>query len=107
MTASAVTAVDWGQVLRPNTSLLEIIVRGTIVYLALFALLRCVLRRQNSALGVTDLLVIVLIADAAQNAMAGSYTSVSDGVVLVAVIVFWAWFLDFLSFHFPALERLL
>jgi uncharacterized membrane protein YcaP (DUF421 family) len=105
--AAVAVAVDWGQVLRPNTSLLEIIVRGTIVYLALFALLRAVLRRQNSAMGVTDLLVIVLIADAAQNAMAGSYTSVSDGVVLVAVIVFWAWFLDFLSFHVPTLERLL
>jgi uncharacterized membrane protein YcaP (DUF421 family) len=101
---SVLDAVDWGQVLRPDTPILEIVVRGTLVYAALFILLR-VLRRQNGALGVTDLLVIVLIADAAQNAMAGNYTSVTDGVLLVSVIIFWAWFLDFLSYHVPAVEK--
>jgi uncharacterized membrane protein YcaP (DUF421 family) len=51
--------------------------------------------------------VVVLIADAAQNAMADDYRSVPDGVLLVAVILFWAWFLDWLSFRSPRLERLL
>ncbi len=68
-------------------------------------LLRLVLKRESGALGVTDLLVVVLIADAAQNAMADDYRSVPDGIVLVAVIVFWAWMLDWLGFHFRAFER--
>ena len=36
------------------------------MYLALFALLRLVLKRESGGLGVTDLLVVVLSADAAQ-----------------------------------------
>ncbi len=97
--------VDWGKVLVPDTPVLEIFLRGTLTYLALFVLLRLVLKRESSGLAVTDVLVVVLIADAAQNAMADDYHSVPDGVLLVAVIVFWAWFLDWLGFHFPAFER--
>src|SRR3954471_18026759 len=89
----------------PDTSLLEIFIRGTLVYLALYTLLRVVLKRQRGGVGVTDLLVIVLIADAAQNAMAGEYTSVPDGVLLVAVIIGWSAFLDWLGFRFPAFQR--
>src|SRR3954451_9354077 len=62
--------------------------RGTLIYLCLFLLLRLVLKRQAAGVAITDLLVIVLIADAAHNAMADIYRSVSDGVFLVAVIVF-------------------
>lgn len=98
--------VDWKAVFVPNTPLLEIVVRGTITYLALFALLRFVLRRQSGDMSVTDLLVIVLIADAAQNAMAGDYQSLPDGILLVAVIVGWAVVLDWLSFRSPRFERL-
>lgn len=97
--------VDWHKMLVPNTPLLEIFLRGTLVYLALYALLRLVLKRQSSGLGVTDVLVVVLIADAAQNAMADDYTSVPDGVLLVAVIIGWSLALDWLGFHLPAVQR--
>jgi uncharacterized membrane protein YcaP (DUF421 family) len=96
---------DWRQILVPETPLPEIVIRGTLTYLALFLLLRVVRKRETGALGVTDLLVVVLIADAAQNAMADDYRSVSDGVLLVAVILGWAWLLDWLAFHVPAVER--
>ncbi len=91
---------------RLESPLLEIAIRGTVVYMALFVLLRVVLRRQSTSLGVTDLLVVVLIADAAQNAMADDYRSLPDGVLLVAVILFWAWALDWLGYRHPAIERL-
>jgi uncharacterized membrane protein YcaP (DUF421 family) len=99
------SAVDWKDLFVPNTPLLEIVIRGTVVYLALYTLLRVVLKRQRGGVGVTDLLVIVLIADAAQNAMAGQYTSLPDGVLLVAVIIGWSAFLDWLGFRFPAFQR--
>ena len=89
----------------PNTPLLEIFVRGTLVYIALFALLRVVLKRQSGTVGVGDLLVIVLIADASQNAMAGDYVSVPDGLLLVATIVGWSYFIDWLGYHVPRLQR--
>lgn len=97
--------VAWGEVFRLDTPIPEIVARGTVTYLVLFGLLRFVLKRQSGALGVTDLLVIVLIADAAQNAMSGDYRAVPDGILLVGVIVFWAWFLDWLGFRFSAVHR--
>ena len=87
----------------PTIHLGEIVVRGTIVYLFLFALLR-VLRRGAGAISITDLLVIVLIADAAQNAMANEYRSITEGLVLVSTIVFWDFFLDWLGYKFPSLQ---
>jgi uncharacterized membrane protein YcaP (DUF421 family) len=97
--------VDWARVLLPNTPLLEIVARGTLMYAALFALLRIVLRRQAGTVGITDLLVVVLMADAAQNGLAGSYNSVADGIVLVCTIIFWSYAFDWLGFHFPFFQR--
>ncbi len=96
---------DWGKTFGLDTPILEIIVRGSITYLALFAMLRFVLKREAGAVGITDLLVIVLIADAAQNAMAADYKSITDGLILVATIIFWSFALDWLGYHVPAIER--
>lgn len=100
------SGVDWVGIFLPETPLLEIVVRGTATYLALFLLLRLVLKRESGAVGITDLLVVVLIADAAQNAMAGGYTSITDGLLLVGTIVFWAWALNWLGYRFPSIGRL-
>jgi uncharacterized membrane protein YcaP (DUF421 family) len=62
--------VDWGRAFLPQTPVLELVVRGSVIYLALFLLLCLLLKRQSGTLGLTDLLVVVLIADAAQNGMA-------------------------------------
>ncbi len=99
--------MDWRGAFIPDAPLLEIVVRGTVVYLVLFLLLRFVLTRQSGTVGVADLLVIVLIADAAQNAMSAGYNSVTDGLLLVSVIVFWAYALDWLGYHVPWLGRLI
>lgn len=97
---------DWRAVFVPTTPLPEILVRGTVMYLALFLLLRVIQKREAGAVSVTDLLVVVLIADAAQNGMAGKSTAVPDGLLLVATILFWSYFLDWLGCHVPAVGRL-
>ena len=99
------SAVDWDAVLIPDTPLLEIFARGSLVYLSLFILLRVVLKRQAGTVGITDLLVIVLIADAAQNAMAADYKSVPDGILLVATLIFWNYALEKLAYHFAFIEK--
>lgn len=102
---SRIVGVDWATVFRPDTPVLEIVLRGTIVYLSLFFLLR-IAKRQAGAVGVADLLVVVLIADAAQNAMAADYKSLPDGLLLVGTIAFWAYTLDWLGYRFPRIQRL-
>ena len=98
--------IDWNAMLIPKMNLLEIVIRGTIIYWFILLLLR-VSRREAGSLGIGDLLVIVLIADAAQNGMAGNYGSVTEGVVLVITLVFWNHAVDWLGYRFKVMDRLL
>ena len=77
------------------------------MYWFLFALFRVVVRRRVGAVGISDLLLLVIIADAAQNAMAGEYRSVSDGFVLVGTIVAWNQVIDWLAYVSPRLQKVL
>ena len=86
---------------------LELAVRGTVIYLGLVLTVRFILRRDVSSMSVADVLFIVLIADAAQNAMAGEYKSIGDGLVLLATLVAWNVALDWLTFRSKMFRRLL
>lgn len=86
--------------------ILEVMIRGTIIYLGLLVLLR-VFRREAGAIGIADLLLIVLIADAASNGMGGKYNTVTEGLALVGTIVFWNYALDWLSFRNHFVRRLI
>jgi uncharacterized membrane protein YcaP (DUF421 family) len=90
----------------PTESILEIIIRGTIMYIGMFALRR-VFRRQAGSVGIADLLVIVVIAYAAQNGMAGDSKSITEALILISTIVLWDWFFDWLGFRSPFWERVL
>lgn len=98
--------VNWQSMFVPTESLVEIFVRGTIMYLGMFAILR-IFRRQAGAVGIADLLVIVVIADAAQNGMAGDSKSITEAVLLILTIVLWNYFLDYLGDKFDFFNRIL
>ena len=55
-------SVDWQSVFVPGIGVAEVIVRGSIMYLCLFAILRFVGRRQAGHFGPAGLLVVVMIA---------------------------------------------
>lgn len=85
----------------------ELMLRGTAMYWFLFLLLRFVLRRDMGSIGIADVLLLVVIADAAQNAMSGGYESVTDGCILVATIAGWNWLLDRVAYRFLSVRRLI
>lgn len=78
----------------------ELIARGSLVYWFLFFLFRFGLRRDAGSLGLADVLVIVLIADAAQNGMSGEYKTVAEAMILVGTIAGWNYCIDRMSFHY-------
>ncbi|BAT61883.1 hypothetical protein GJW-30_1_04445 [Variibacter gotjawalensis] len=98
--------INWTEIFIPSASIAEIMIRGTIMYLFLFLALRFVSSRQVGQLGISDVLVIVVIADASQNAFAGEYRSITEGVMLVLVIIFWNYIINFLSHRVPGLRFL-
>jgi uncharacterized membrane protein YcaP (DUF421 family) len=88
-----------------RVSIAELALRGTLVYWLLFLIFRFVLRRDVGAVGIADILLLVIVADAAQNAMSGGYTTFSEGAILVLTIVGWNWLLDWLSFRYALVRR--
>ncbi len=55
----------------------------------------------------TDVLVIVLLAEVAGNGFTAEYRSVVEGTVLVGTILFWSYMLEWAAHRFPAVERIL
>src|SRR5215467_8849204 len=90
--------IDWHELLVPSGSPLELVLRVSLMYLLILAGFR-VFRREAGSLSVSDLLVVVLIADAAQNGMAGEYKSLTEGVIAVATILAWNYGLDWLAYR--------
>jgi len=98
--------VDWRAVFVPSESLVESVIRGTIMYLAIFAMMR-IFRRQAGSFSIADLIVVVVIADAAQNGMAGDSKSVTEALLLIGTIIFWDFFLDWLGFKSKFFRKIL
>lgn len=90
-----------------NTAPLELFVRGTAIYWALLLTFRFILRRDLGSLTVSDVLFIVIVADAAQNGLSGSYDTVGEALVLVATLAGWNYLLDYAGYRVAWVRRLL
>lgn len=97
--------VDLAEIFGLSTPLIEIFLRGSVMYWFLFLLFRFVIRRDVGSVGLADILILVIVADASQNAMAGEYTSVTDGMVLVVTLIAWNILLDWLAWRFPVFRQ--
>jgi uncharacterized membrane protein YcaP (DUF421 family) len=98
---------DWNEILGLSVSPLELVIRGTAMYLFLFLLFRVVVRRRVGAVGMADILVLVIIADAAQNGMSGEYRSITEGAILIATIITWNVLLDWATYKSSRLQKIL
>lgn len=96
---------DWEAFFIPSMSLVEVFLRGTVMYVALLAVLRIFVRRHIGSLSIMDLLLMVLIADAAQNAMGADYKSITEGLVLCGTLIGWNFFFDWLAYRSPAVRK--
>ena len=99
--------MDWSELFGFSVSPWELIVRGSAMYVFLFVLFRVVVKRRVGSVGMADILILVIVADAAQNGMAGEYRSVTDAFILVGTLVGWNMLIDWLTFRFPALQKIL
>lgn len=98
--------IDWRSIFVPSAPILETVVRGTVMYLVLFVILRLTFKRIGSgSIGLGDVLMIALVAAASQNAMAREHVSVTDGIILVATISGWSYGLDWLGSRWPRFQR--
>jgi len=99
--------MDWSELFGLSVSPLELIVRGSAMYLFLFVLFRVVIKRRVGAIGMADILILVIVADAAQNGMSGEYKSITDAFILVATLMGWNLLIDWAAFRSPRLRKIL
>lgn len=98
-------SVDWAKLFGLSVPVAELVIRGTAMYWFLFLIFRVVVRRDIGAVGLADVLIIVIVADAAQNAMSGEYQTITDGMILVVTLIGWNVVFDFLSYRFKMFRR--
>ena len=98
---------NWGDVFQPSTPIVETLVRGTVMFLAIYALMRVIGKREADVHSLSDLLVVVLVAQAAAPGMAGEARGIADSVLLIATILGWSVALDALAYRLPSLRGLL
>ena len=87
--------------------IVENIVRATVVFWMLFLLLRFLPNRKAGGVGPTDLLVVVLLANAVQAAIQREGTAITDAAIQVATIVGWSIAFDLIGGRVPALRGVL
>lgn len=82
-----------------------IVLRTAVVYLFLLAGFRLAGKRQMGQMTVFDLVVILVIANAVQNAMVGPDTSLSGGLVAAGTLLVLNFVVGWLRYRSPALSH--
>lgn len=100
-------AVDWKSMFVPEVSVIELVLRGVLMYLTVFVLLRLVLRRQVGGIGTSDILVIVLVSEVSGRGFAPETKSIVESAILILVILTCSYTIEWLQFRFPGFEKLL
>lgn len=71
----------------PAVSVLELAIRGLVIYVALLLALRIFGKREVGQFTVYDLVFVLLVANALQPAMTGPDSSLTGGLVLIGTLV--------------------
>ena len=93
--------LDWSNTFAPQLTLPEVLVRGTVVYMALLVLLRVLPKWQAGPGSIASMLFVVLIGNIAAGGVVGKAESVADILLLVATVAVWVVVVDWLSYPFP------
>ena len=84
----------------------ELVLRAVIVYVFLLVLLRFTGKRQVGQLSPFDLILLLVLSNAVQNAMNGGDNSLSAGIILAAVLVLLNSLVGLITYKSKRLEAL-
>lgn len=88
-----------------ETPIWEIVLRASVVYLGLAAVLRIVPKRQTGSLAPNDILALVVIGSIAASAILGAATSTLDLMLKILVIVIWDYLFNLAEYHWRWFRR--
>jgi uncharacterized membrane protein YcaP (DUF421 family) len=96
----------WSDMLSPEISLLEKIIRPVIVYFFLIIGLRLAGKRELAQLNTFDLIVLLTLSNTVQNAIIGNDNSVTGGLVGAATLLLVNYMVVRFLFNHESLDRL-
>lgn len=88
-----------------NLPVLDLLIRVSIVYLAILLLLRISGKRQLGQMGATEFVSILLISNAVQNSMNGGDNSLTGGLILAATLIALSTLISYLTYRSPFFSR--
>lgn len=91
--------------LTPSVNVLELVVRGVVIYVALLIALRVFGKREVGQFTLYDLVFVLLVANALQPAMTSTDSSLAGGLVLIVTLVAANWAVGRLD-RLPRVHRL-
>lgn len=98
--------LDFNAVFRVEASVLELMLRGVLLYLGILFLMRVMPRRTGGEMAMMDLVFVLLVAEAATHSL-GGYKSVSEGFIVIGTFIGCNFLLNVLSFYLPFVEKLI
>src|SRR3982750_3824354 len=97
----------WTDLLHPDISILEKIIRPIIVYLFLIAGLRLAGKRELAQLNPFDLVVLLTLSNTVQNAIIGDDLSVTGGIIGAGTLLIFNHLLVRYMYSHEGVERLI
>lgn len=85
----------------------EPIIRGTVVYLFIFLVVRILGKKKLGELALFDLVLLIIMSAAVRNAIIGLDQSITAGLICVSVLGVLNTLINNLSFHFRWFEKIL
>ncbi len=86
---------------------MDIVLRATVIFLALYAVVRLMGKRELGQMTPFELIVLVVIGDLIQQGVTQNDFSLTGAIIAVSTIAFWALVFSWLSYLSPWAERLL
>jgi len=94
------------EILGPQVQWWELVLRTLVIYVVVLVLLRFAGKRELGQMTTFDLVVIILIANAVQNAMTGPDTTIAGGVLAATTLIVANVAVSRVFQRFPSLSRL-
>jgi uncharacterized membrane protein YcaP (DUF421 family) len=96
-----------GKLWIPDISCWHLVIRGSVVFIAVLLLLRLSGKRQVGQMGIAQFVALLLISNAVQNSMNGGDNSLIGGLILAVVLILLSFTIEVLTYRSKRLENLI
>ena len=89
----------------PQESVLDLIIRGIVVYVGLFVLLRLIGKKHVGELSPFDLVVLLIISETVDGSLIGEDHSLTGGLISAGTLVLVVQLVGYFTWRFKAIEK--